>query len=131
MRTLHPAVWLLPAAMLVVAIFPLPYGYYQLLRVVVFACAALLSWKAYQDSNQNIEQVTLVFGAMALLMNPFLPVELPKLIWMLVDAICAATFVGHYWNARVTAISTNSVVPRDWRASVSRLIFSMDGEDEK
>ena len=106
MRTLHPAVWLLPAGMLVVAIFPLPYGYYQLLRVVVFACAALLSWKAYQDSNQSIEQVTFIFGAMALLMNPFLPVGLPKLIWMLVDAICAATFVGHYLKSRPSQMQT-------------------------
>lgn len=79
--------------MLVIAVFPWPYGYYQLQRVIVFGCAAFLAWKAFGDGGKNADHFTLTFGAIALLMNPFLPVELPRLIWAISNLICAAVFV--------------------------------------
>jgi hypothetical protein len=89
--------------MLVIAVFPWPYGYYQLLRVIVFGCAALLSWKAFVDSGRNADQFTLAFGAIALLMNPFVPVELPRPIWAVSNLICAAVFITSFlktWRPR-------------------------------
>jgi hypothetical protein len=79
--------------MLFVAVLPLPYGYYQLLRVVVFGCASLLCWKAYVDGGKQLEKVSLTFGAMALLMNPFLPVELPRIAWMGFNVLFGAIFL--------------------------------------
>jgi hypothetical protein len=96
MKKTHPAVWLLPAAMLVIALFPWPYGYYQLLRVVVFGCAAFLSWKSFEAGGKKVDQLTLTFGAMALLMNPFLPIELPRAIWMVANLICAGLFLASF-----------------------------------
>ena len=96
MKNVHPAFWLLPAVMLIIAIFPWPYGYYQLLRVIVFGCAAFLSWDAYADNGKMADQFTLAFGAIALLMNPFLPVELPRLLWAISNLICAAVFITSF-----------------------------------
>jgi hypothetical protein len=100
MRSFHPAIWLVPAVMLVIAVFPLPYGYYQLLRVVVFGCAALLSWKAYEDGGQRVDQGTLIFGSVALLMNPFLPVHLPKLFWIPLNILCCVVFLASLARSR-------------------------------
>jgi hypothetical protein len=38
------ALWLVPAAMLPLALFQLPYGYYTLLRLVVCISAAMIAY---------------------------------------------------------------------------------------
>lgn len=40
-------VWVVPIIALLIAVFPLPYVFYQVLRVIVFGCAAYLAWKEY------------------------------------------------------------------------------------
>ena len=99
MRQLHPA-RLVPAVMLGLGVFPWPYGYYQLLRVVVFGCAALLCWKAYKEGD-NAETTVLTFAAIALLMNPFVPAELPRIVWAAFNVICAGVFVAHFSKMRL------------------------------
>lgn len=66
------------------------------MRVVVSGCALLLCWKAYLDSGQQVEKVSLTFGAMALLMNPFFPVELPRIASMGFDVLFGAIFLLNF-----------------------------------
>ncbi|WP_409995772.1 DUF6804 family protein [Rhizobium leguminosarum] len=42
---------LVPLALLIVAVFPLPYGYYSFLRLVIAASAAFLAWQDYKKTN--------------------------------------------------------------------------------
>ncbi|WP_431299193.1 DUF6804 family protein [Tabrizicola sp. BL-A-41-H6] len=102
MKQLHPAIWLLPAAMLLIALLPLPYGYYQLLRVIVFGCAAVLAWKTY-EATKTASLTVVVFGSIALLMNPFIPVELPRVIWMGCDVLFAAIILNHFLRSKKSA----------------------------
>ena len=64
------------------ALLPLPYGYYQLLRVLmfgVFAYGAFTSWKHHEA------WLPWVMCGVAFIYNPLMPLHLGREIWMLVN----------------------------------------------
>jgi hypothetical protein len=68
--------------MLFIAALPLPYGYYMLLRLVttiVFVWAAIA---CYQKQHTTLPWL---FGLIAILFNPLIPVHLPKELWLIID----------------------------------------------
>ena len=65
---LHPAVWIAPAALLILALLPFPYGYYVLLRLVVCGTAALLSYDEY-GLRGRVSGWTMVLAGVALRFN--------------------------------------------------------------
>ena len=73
----HAAVWLVPTAALLLALFPLPYGYYTLLRIVVCGAAAYLAYRSF-SASRRVTTWVLVLGALALLFNPLIPVHLEQ-----------------------------------------------------
>ena len=87
--------WLLPAGMLLLALAPLPYGYYTLLRLVVTGCAGFISYQSYEKKSKAW---LAIFGFIALLFNPIIPVHLDRETWAIIDMICAGVFVFHWWN---------------------------------
>lgn len=89
-------VWIVPVIALVIGILPLPYGYYPLLRVVVAGCAGFITWKEYTSNNGSSNTYVFVFGAMALLYNPIIPIELFKFTWVIINLATAGIFVKHY-----------------------------------
>lgn len=69
-------------ALLLLAILPLPYLYYELLRVVVFF--GLITYIYF--SLRNKEKIVLpVLGLIAVVFNPIIPLELSKMSWMIID----------------------------------------------
>lgn len=78
-----PAVLYGAAAMLLIALVPLPYGYYQLLRLVT---TVAFGWAAYVAYDRKNETLPWAFGVIALLFNPLIPVHLPRELWMVIDA---------------------------------------------
>lgn len=88
------SLWLVPAALLVAALFPWPYGYYTLLRLAV-CCVS--GWVAYEQWRHDdaISGWVVAFGAAALLYNPILPIHLTREIWSVLNVITAALFLGH------------------------------------
>ena len=77
------------AGLLLFAIFPLPYGYYQLLRIVVTISSGISAFKAYENKNQAL---TIVFALIFILFNPIIPIYLDKEIWTFIDIIVALFF---------------------------------------
>lgn len=70
-----------------------PYSYYQILRLVVTAVAAYLSY-LHQEEGHGSWPTILVLTAF--LYNPFVPVELEKHIWVQINAFTAALLtLGH------------------------------------
>ena len=47
-------VWLVPAVLCIVALAPMPYGFYTLLRVAVCGAAAALAWGRLSTSSSNL-----------------------------------------------------------------------------
>jgi len=84
---LIPAI--IAAVMLLGALADLPYGYYQLLRFVVCGVAVYIVYTAY--TWQKMWAMWL-FGFIALLFNPFIPIHLSKELWQPIDFVCAILF---------------------------------------
>ena len=70
------------ALLLFFCLADLPYGYYQFVRFASLVGFAILAYDANQKGNQ-IEMI--VFGALALLFQPFIKIALGRQIWNIVD----------------------------------------------
>ncbi len=81
---------LIAAAMLLGALAKWPYGYYQLLRFVVCGVSVYTAFMAY--GWQKIWAMWL-FGFVALLFNPLIPIHLSRELWQPIDVICAILFI--------------------------------------
>lgn len=62
----------------------LSYGYYQFVRFVALIGFCFL---AYQANQQEKHTETLIYGALAMLFQPFFKVSLGRDIWNVVDVI--------------------------------------------
>jgi hypothetical protein len=62
----------------------LPYGYYQFVRFAALIGFGIL---AYQANQQEKQTQIIVYGALALLFQPFFKVSLGRYIWNVVDVI--------------------------------------------
>ena len=63
-----------------------PYGFFTLLRFVVFAATAYISWIAYEAKQ---EKWIWIFGFLAVIFNPFIPLYFGRSFWVIVDLIVA------------------------------------------
>ena len=90
----HASVWVAPALLLIAALLPWPYGYYGLLRLVVFV---VCGWMAYEQwrFDDAVSGWVVAFGGVALLYNPFIPVHLTREIWSVVNIATAVLFLAH------------------------------------
>ena len=93
-QVLNKRPYLIPAIiagiMLLLALAPWPYGYYQLLRLVVCGVAVYVAFMAYRW--QKMWAVWL-FGFIAVLFNPLIPIHLSREIWQPVDIVCGILFM--------------------------------------
>jgi len=99
MKDLHPAIWWVPIGLLVLAVFPLPYGYFTVLRIIVTICSALIAHRVYKSSG-NFTASVLLFCVIAILFNPFVPIHLSKVIWMPINLISAVIFFLNYRSGK-------------------------------
>lgn len=84
---------LVSALMLCIAVFPaLPYGYYMLLRVIVCGAAAYAAFKLKNNPSLGGNFIPLII--VAVLFNPFMPVILTRLIWLVIDLVGAIYFLA-------------------------------------
>ena len=82
--------WIAPIVVLVIALFPLPIGYYTLSRLVVSACAL---YYAIQFHKRNNTTYTWIYGFLVVLYNPIIPIYLyEKFIWVVVNLITIYIF---------------------------------------
>ena len=87
----------LGAVLLLVAAFgKYPYGFYMVLRLVITVGAVFWAWRVYQV---GLRGWTWAFAAVALLMNPLLPIRMQRAQWQPIDLwICILLFGwSAYW----------------------------------
>jgi len=63
-----------------------PYGFFTLLRLVVFGTTVYLTWLAHKSQRQIW---IWTFGFIALVFNPLIPLYLGRDLWMVVDLLVA------------------------------------------
>lgn len=82
---------LIAAAFLILALFgDWPYGFFTLLRFVVFATTAYVAWMAYE---QQKEKWVWIFGFLAVLFNPFIVIHFNRELWSFIDVIVAVFMI--------------------------------------
>lgn len=82
------------AVALLLCLLPLPYGYYELVRLGGMVCFAVLAYRSYQ---QKQEGWTVTYAALALLFQPFFKIALGRDVWNMVDAAVAALLLWTLW----------------------------------
>lgn len=88
---IYPAT--IASILLFLAVFPLPYGYYTLLRIVITGMAIYYTYWFYQTKEKRFYFWSLI--AIIILFNPIIPVYLiSKVLWGIVDVIVAGFFIG-------------------------------------
>ena len=75
---------LLLAIFLLLCLAPMPYGYYQLVRIVAMIAFAIMAYHYYVKENVPL---AIAFGGLALLFQPFIKVSLGRTIWNIVDVV--------------------------------------------
>lgn len=72
------------------------YGYYQLLRWLVFICSGILAYKNYAN-----KLLLGIFCFIAILFNPIIPVYFSKDTWRIIDMIVGLGFIIYFLKGRV------------------------------
>lgn len=85
-----PHLKLLLAALLLLCLAPMPYGYYQLVRIVAMIAFAIM---AYQYYEKRVMPLAITFGGLALLFQPFIKVALGRTMWNVVDVVVAVGLI--------------------------------------
>ena len=82
--------WLSPVIIMAVGFLPMPYGYYNLSRLIVCGCSI---YYAYQNYKKIDLTFAWIFGFVAILYNPVIPIHLyEKQIWIIVNLITGTLF---------------------------------------
>ena len=79
------------AALLLLCLAPMPYGYYMLVRFVAMVVFGLMAYR-YYENNKTV--ATVVFGVLALLFQPIYKIALGRVAWNVVDVVVAGLLVG-------------------------------------
>lgn len=75
-------------ALLVLALLPMPYNFYFILRIAVTIYCAIEAYYAYERKKTAL---AVVFIVVVILYNPIIRMNFPKEIWTLLNAGFAAT----------------------------------------
>ena len=78
------------AIALLVCLFPMPYGYYTLVRfaaMIIFGCMAFCFYK------EEKMPLCVIAGSLALLFQPFFKIVLGRTLWNVVDVVVAILLV--------------------------------------
>ena len=86
--------YLILAALLMLCLAPMPYGYYQLVRFIAMIMFAVFAYHNWRNSQQLF---TIVFIALALLFQPFVKIALGRTMWNIVDVIVALGLIALWW----------------------------------
>src|SRR5271166_2298545 len=99
-RILEVVLTMLCAVLLLIAsVGKHPYGFYMVLRLVITVGAVYWAWRVYKA---GLRAWTWIFVAVALLLNPFLPIRMQRVQWQPIDLCLGIFLIGWsgYWLFR-------------------------------
>jgi len=78
------------AVLLLIFLFHMPYGYYQLIRFIAVVGFAILAY--YEYERQNIPLVIVYLG-LILLFQPLATIPLGRQVWIIIDVVVVVGLV--------------------------------------
>lgn len=105
------------AAMLLLCLVSMPYGYYMFVRWAAMTVFAITAFNYYAE---NKKELAITFGALALLFQPFFKIALGRTIWNIVDVVVAILLIVLYVK------SSNSAQKKTSRKNIksSKITFT-------
>ncbi|MCR5131387.1 MAG: hypothetical protein K6C10_08015 [Prevotella sp.] len=85
------------AVLLLLCLTPMPYGYYQLVRLIAMVIFCVIAYQYFKKRNNEL---AIVFAALALLFQPFIKVALERTIWNIIDLAVAIALVVLWWKEK-------------------------------
>ena len=83
-------IYIVVAVLCIIAVFPLPYGYYTFLRISVSIIGCIAAFDLVNKGNP----LWVIFAGVVVLFNPIIPIHLSRDIWFFIDLIVAGLFGG-------------------------------------
>ena len=77
-------------ALLLLCLIPFPYGVYTLARFIMMILGVFLAYHYYSIDKKVL---AILFGAIALLFQPFVKLALGRELWMIVDVVVAILLI--------------------------------------
>lgn len=87
-------VYLIIAAMMLLCLAPMPYGYFQLVRFLATLAFGVMAFRYYQERK---EWLAYSCGTLALLFQPFYKIALGRTVWNIVDVIVAVGLIALFF----------------------------------
>ena len=84
------------AAVLLLCLAPMPYGYFQLVRLFSTIAFGLMAFRYYKDGK---EKLAYTFGTLVLLFQPLYKISLGRTVWNVIDVIVAiGLIILFFWE---------------------------------
>ena len=95
----RPPTWayIIPAALSLIALLELPYGYYQFLRIVV---TGICVWLATWHQGQGRIVMLILFATLAILFNPVFKIHMEREVHAIFNILVSTVLVGSLWIDR-------------------------------
>ena len=84
---MNTAIKVILAILMFICLADVPYGYFQFVRFAALVGFGILAIAASRDDNQT---EMFIYGALALLFQPFFKIALGREVWNVVDVIVGA-----------------------------------------
>lgn len=81
---------LIASVLLLIAIAPMPYGYYQFLRIAITIVAGIIAYSLFE---KNQKKSLVAFVVIMILYNPILVIHLERAIWSPINIVTAVFFI--------------------------------------
>ena len=110
---------------LLIAILPLPYAYYPLLRILITGCSAFILYEELNREGGPREAKWLVtFSFLVCIYNPVVPIHLNKKIWVVIDLASFASFYIYKKILEAEIKLPNAPIIRDEENKFSQFIHN-------
>ena len=119
------------AAVLLLCLAPMPYGYFILVRILATVVFGLYAYRCYMAKK---EAFTWVFGTLALLFQPFAKVGLGRTVWNIIDVIVAigliVLFIIEWKGGKKNSSNVRFNIPTGPASSNTdnRIEFTLEGK---
>lgn len=84
-------VYLILAALMLICLAPMPYGYFQLVRFVAMVAFGVMAYQYYMKQKTV---ATVIFVVLALLFQPIYKIALGRATWNVIDVLVAVLLIG-------------------------------------
>ena len=93
-------VLIIPCVILIIApMISFPYGFYTFLRLVVTITASIALINSLKNEG-GINNTSIIFGLVAILYNPLIPIHLSREIWMLINFITSGIYFFYLYKIK-------------------------------